>query len=160
MIWPVYWWQWRLVMFRNSPVSRGSYSDWNACLSMSAFPPDYKNSHSLNFPFPPAMALRPCWSQSSSRHGFGYGLQRAEGHCVEAQRYVAESSGWDPLMYMELQSSLIFRVTLTRPCFFSSPFTLITNKFLVLFAGSHLYPCKAQKELEGKLQVKLVLSSS
>jgi len=48
------------------------------------------------------MAPHQYLSQSSSRHGFGYGLQRAEGHCVEAQRYVAESSGWDPLMYMEL----------------------------------------------------------
>ena len=62
---------------------------------------------------------------------------------MEAQRYVAESSGWDPPMYMELSPSLVFRVTLTRPRFFSSPFALTTNRFLEHFAGSHLYQCKA-----------------
>ena len=37
-----------------SLVSWGNYSDWNAYLSMSAFPPDYqKHCHSLNVPFPP-----------------------------------------------------------------------------------------------------------
>ena len=58
------------------------------------------------------MAFPQCWSQSSSRHGFGCALQGAEGHCEEAQRYVAESSGWDPLMYRELSPSLVFKVFL------------------------------------------------
>ena len=93
--------------------------------------------------FLPTMFLPQHWSQSSSRPGFGCGLQGAEEHCVEVQGCVAESSGWDPPMHMELSPSLVFRVTLTRPRFFSSPFTLTTNRFLGLFAGSHLYPCEA-----------------
>ena len=52
-MWPMYWSHSRFLVFTSSPFSWGSYSDWNACLSVSAFPPDYqKHCHSLNFPFP------------------------------------------------------------------------------------------------------------
>ena len=63
---------------------------------------------------------------------------------MEVQRYVAESSGWDPPMYMELSPSLVFRVTLTRPRPLQVP---------VCTSVRH-------RKLEGKLQVKLALSPS